>query len=376
MKDTHGGNIWQAAAEAGLDPAGIIDFSASINPYGPPTGVIEAIKDSLSVIPPYPDPDCVGVKLVLAEHHGISSDEVLAGNGSTEFIYLIPQVFKPKSALIIEPAFSEYKISLKLHGCGVETLVLREDEDFELDMPRLEREMRKGFRLLYIANPANPTGALIKKSRMFEVANLCETLGVTLVIDEAFMDFCEGGYPPVEESFKTHVKTFRNMLVLRSMTKFFAIAGLRLGYVIANKNIIKRISEFLPPWSVNSIASVAGCRALKDRAFMDDSRRRVKEEREAFSAALASTGAVMTYPSAANFLMAKITAQGLTAPVVKAELLKKGILVRDLSAVAGLGPRYLRFAVRKRDENALLADAIANIAASAASSSKGVLAGE
>lgn len=367
MKDTHGGNIWRAAGQAGIDPAGIIDFSASINPFGPPPGVIEAIKNSISVIPPYPDPDCAELKLALAEYHGVSPDEVLAGNGSTEFIYLIPRVFTPhisKTALIIEPAFSEYKNSLKLHGCAVDGLVLREDEGFELDVTRLEHVLRKGgyapigYRLLYIANPANPTGALIKKSRMFEVAGLCETMGVTLVIDEAFMDFCE------EESFKAAVKTFRNILILRSMTKFFAIAGLRLGYVIANHNVIKRISEHLPPWSVNSLASVAGCHALKDRAFMEDSRLRVGEERAAFSAKMTSTGMVKTYPSAANFLMAKITAPGMTAPLIKAELLKKGILVRDLSAFAGLGPGYLRLAVRTNEENSILADAFSSLSSS------------
>ncbi|MBI5970891.1 MAG: threonine-phosphate decarboxylase [Deltaproteobacteria bacterium] len=356
MKDTHGGNIWQAARQAGVDPAAIIDFSANINPFGPPSGVIEAIKNSINVIPPYPDPDCVEIKAALAAHHGVDPDEVLAGNGSTQFIYLIPQVFNPpvsKTALIIEPAFSEYKTSLKLYGCGVESLVLREGEGFELDVTRLERELRKGHRLLYIANPANPTGALIKKSRMFEVAGLCEKLGVTLALDEAFMDFCE------EESFKGSVKIFRNMLIVRSMTKFFAMAGLRLGYVIANRDVIKRLSGHLPPWSVNSLAAVAGCHALKDRAFMEDTRKRIREERAAFGAMLDSTGAVKTYPSAANFLMARVTAQGFTGPLIKAELLKKGILVRDLSAAAGLGPQYLRFAVRNKEENSVLVDALA-----------------
>ena len=209
MKDTHGGNIWEAAQKAGLSPEGIVDFSASINPAGLCQGAREAVRKALKLAASYPDPYAIELKKALSSYYGISAEEVLPGNGSTELIYLIPQILKPKKALIIEPAFSEYRKSLECCGCKVDSLVLRERDGFLLGLNPLRGLSRVKKAILkiqpdivYVCNPSNPTGVLTEKRAIVDLAGFCEKAGAALVVDEAFMDFCEGLNPLRGQSVK------------------------------------------------------------------------------------------------------------------------------------------------------------------------------
>jgi len=252
MNKTHGGNIWKIAKENGLRPEDIIDFSASINPLGPSPRAIDAIKSAAALLGHYPEPQADSMKSELAFFHKLPEENILAGNGSTQFIYLIPQVLKPKAALLIEPAFSEYRNSLIANHCTVDEIILREEDDFCLARDRLFDVLKKGYDILYLGNPANPTGVVADKKTVIEIATACKRYGTILIVDEAFIHFVE------EDSVKQEAVLFDNLIVLRSMTKFFAMPGLRLGYTIAHKNIIKQFEKFVPPWSVNTLAIVAG----------------------------------------------------------------------------------------------------------------------
>lgn len=356
MRDIHGGNIWGASVASSIPPEEILDFSASINPFGAPDGVRAAIERVLKkgLASPYPDPESSALRSALAGFHGVRAPEVLPGNGSTEFIYLIPGVYRPKKALIAEPAFSEYRRALEGFGCGVESLVLREKDGFAFDPGRFADKVKKGFDLVVLANPANPTGALMEKAEVLEAAKICGKAGAALVVDEAFADFAEAG------SIKRECTAMRHVVVLRSMTKFFSMAGLRLGFIVAHASTVKRFSSFIPPWSVNTLASVAGAAALEDSGYIARTLRWAARERGALFKGLSSIGALKPYPGAANFLMAKITAP-LTATELKARLFGDRILIRDLSAFRGLGNRHFRVAVRKGRENSLLMDALRRV---------------
>lgn len=349
MKDIHGGNIWEAAS--GARPEDILDFSASINPLGPSPKVVKAIKDALKYLPPYPEPRSTAFARAAADFHGISSDEVLAGNGSTEFIYSIPNILRPSSALIIEPAFSEYRTALALSGCRAESLVLKEDEGFSLNLKKLYGKLKNGFDMLFIGNPSNPTGKTFKKEALLDIASACEKYGTAFIVDEAFIDFMEDG------SIKREAVKRKNVIVLRSMTKYFSIAGLRLGYVISNKRIIRKLSGSMPPWSVNTLAAAAGRAAFKDSAFSEATLKWLKEEKQFLSSGLCLIPGFTAYDSKANFIMVK-TSSGLTAPRLKEALSRKGILIRDLSSFRGLGQRYFRVAVKRRKENIILLEAL------------------
>ena len=356
MKKVHGGNVWDASSRLGLPVGEIIDFSASINPCGPSRHVKEAIRRSLPLLPSYPDPDNNSLRESLASFHGLSPNEILPANGSTELIYLIPQVLKPRSALIIEPAFSEYRASLLLSGSSVDSFMLKERDGFSLSPERLVEALRgRRYSLVYLGNPANPTGSLIKRDEVIRVASICKKAGAYLVVDEAFIDFKE------EESLKRCVRRFGNLLVLRSMTKFFSLTGLRLGYMVADERIIKRFKDRIPPWSVNTLASASAVAALKDRGYMERTKGWLEKERPFLLKGLGSIEGLKAYPSNANFVMARIDKNGLDAPRLKRLLLREGILIRELSDFRGLGKRYFRVAVKRRGENRMLLDALGRI---------------
>ncbi len=352
MKDTHGGNVWDAAEKTRRGISGILDFSASINPLGISRDAVKAVKASMNLLPHYPDPDSRELKKAIAGFYGLSPEHILPSNGSTELIYLIPSVLRPKRALIIEPAFSEYRRALELNACRPDTFMLREDEGFAINLKELSSALKRNYGLLCIANPANPTGAAMDRECILRIAALCKKHGTRLMVDEAFADFNEG------ISIKEKAALQRHVFCLRSLTKFFGIAGLRLGFLISHALTIKEIKKKLPPWTVNTIASKAAVASLKDGGFHEKTLKLIERERRFLYDALSSINRLKPYASIANFLMVKIRSKRLNAPELKAMLFKRGILIRDLSAFTGLGKKFFRIAVRKRMENAVLVSAL------------------
>jgi len=351
--DIHGGNIWKASRTASKSLTGIIDFSASINPLGPPKASIKAIEDGIRLIPPYPDPYAFELREALSAFHAIPADNILPANGSTELIYLIPRFLKPGRALIVEPAFSEYRSALALSDIRAESFVLSKVDGFGLDLGRLGRKLAQGFSALYIANPANPTGVLYPEEEVLKVIDMAGRSGATVVLDEAFIDFSGGSV--AKEAVKTE-----NAIVLRSLTKFYSIAGLRLGYAIANRKITAGLSRLMPPWSVNTLASMAGAAALSDDAYRERTAAWLSEEKEFLSRAIASIKGLEPYPSSANYIMVRIGSR-VSAKELAAALFKKGLLIRDLGAFMGLGPELFRVAVLSREANRSLIEALREV---------------
>ncbi|MEE9613764.1 MAG: threonine-phosphate decarboxylase CobD, partial [Thermodesulfobacteriota bacterium] len=322
MKETHGGDIWAAARRAGKSPEEIIDFSASISPLGLSPRAAGAVREALALSGAYPDPDVRELRHALADHHGISPEELLPANGSTELIYLVPSVFRPKKALIVEPAFSEYRYALELGGVSVDEFQCREEDSFLPDIEGLFKRLEGRYDLLYIGNPANPTGALMEKELLLKVVDECGKHGTVVIVDEAFADFSE------EDSVKASVGEFENLVVLRSMTKFFSMAGLRLGYLVAPPAVVERFRSFLPPWSVNTLAQAAGVATLGDTEHMEEIKRWFASEREYMPGRLGKFAELEVFPSAANFFMIKSSWDGVAGGHVKDALGERGILVR------------------------------------------------
>lgn len=348
MKDVHGGNIWEACARAGLPLDEIIDFSASINPLGIPKAAAAAVRSGLALTGPYPDPDSKALVAAISEGHGVEAADIIPGNGSTEFIFLMPRILKPKRALIAEPAFSEYRAALELTGCRVDSITSRRSASFSLDLGRLDAMLRRGYDVFILANPANPTGAVLEKDAVLEVARLCARQSTTFVVDEAFADFCEN------VSIKAEAGRLKNTVVLRSMTKFFSMAGLRLGFIVSNRRLIKGFAREKPPWSVNTLASFAGVAALKDSRYAGKTLRWLSVERPALFEGLSGIKGITPYPSVANYIMARIDHPQTDALSLRDALFRKKILVRELAAFRGLGRSYFRVAVRSAEDNRLL----------------------
>ncbi len=348
-KDIHGGDIWQASRLRGASPEELLDFSASINPLGFPASSRKALLSAVKSIPPYPDPSSSVLKEAIAGFHAIGTDEVVPANGSNEIINIIPRLLKRGPALIVEPAFSEYRKALELSGIRVRSHLLREQDGFRLDAARLRKAI-EGCSAVYIANPSNPAGVLTLREELLDIISFAKNKGALAVVDEAFADFT--GVSVIPEAVRAG-----NVIVLKSMTKFYAMAGLRLGYAVGARRLMARLSAFIPAWSVNTLASSAGVAALKDRAFRKKTLEWFETEKEFLFSGLASLG-LTPFESSANYIMVKLNG-GVDARELRSSLLEKnGILIRELSAFPGLGPEFFRVAVLGREANKKLVAAL------------------
>jgi len=353
MQDTHGGDIRRIARERGLEASSIIDFSASINPEGPGPAALEALSDLLGKSPllaAYPEPHPGALTRALSSYLGVHEDQIAVGNGSTEFIYLLPRIFAPRSAMVVEPAFSEYARALGLAGAAVRPFFLRPEDGFCLDQAGLEKALAETRpQVLYMANPSNPIGRLESLQTMVRVAAACREAGTLFIVDEAFIDFNESC------SLAGVAARSGNLVVLRSMTKFFGLAALRLGYIVAGADLIEDVRKHLAPWSVNALADAAARASLADSAYIARTRAWLRREALFMKEGLDSLEGLYAYPSSANYFTVRLSKRrGLGAPALGELLLKRRILIRDLSGVRGLGSEYFRVALRRREENALL----------------------
>ncbi len=365
MNGRHGGNVKALARECGFDEEDILDFSANINPLGPPEWLAHVIQSLIGSLSRYPDPQCASLVKTAAEVHGVPEEEIVAGNGSSELIHLLPRALKDrgkaKRAVIPVPAYGDYAVSAALAGLAVEKLPLREEDGFVPNLAELEDRLQDGD-ILYLGQPSNPAGALCNPEALRALAS--RRPQATFVIDEAFADF-------IPDLDRLTSRRPPNMIVLCSLTKFYAIPGLRLGFAVAERSIADRLRDLVPTWSVNTLAQAAGERALKDRDYAKRTREAVAVLRERFAAALATVPGLTVYPGTANYLLIRIdsrrggrtrTGRGMKAPDAREmgdRLLAGGIAVRLCHDMDGLDARFFRVAVRTEEENARFLEALA-----------------
>jgi len=350
----HGGNIIDIARQLGTEPSEIIDFSASINPLGLSPKVRKSIICALDSLVHYPDNTHRELKQALAAYHGLSPANIVVANGSTELIYHLPAMLPGSRALIISPSFNEYVRSLVQQHWDPRHFTLKPESNFSLDLEALERTLAEGYDALYLCNPGNPNGTLYTLRTIEQVYRLCIASGTFLVLDEAFMDFCE------DSSAKHDIVKGDNGIVLRSMTKFFGIPGLRLGYALSSTTMAERLDAMGGPWSVNTLALAAGAAALQDREHNRLTVEYIRQERRILFDRLSEIHNLRVYPSSANFLLAEII-DGMTAMELRDRLMHQRMLIRDCSNFMGLSPRFFRIAVRTREENERLLEALKRI---------------
>ena len=347
----HGGNVRQLALSAGLAVEDIIDFSASINPLGLPEWFRPLISRTIGSLTHYPDPDCRALTEAISACYRVEKEEVIAGNGSTELLYLIPRVLSASRAVIPVPSYSDYAQASELSGLTVEKVFMKEESGFKPDISAIESRLA-GNDIVFFGQPNNPTGVLCDADELRDMA--MGNGSTTFVIDEAFADFVEG-----MDSLTRRRPA--NVIVLLSFTKFFAIPGLRLGCAVADPPVISRIREFMPPWSVNTFAQTVGEAALADAEYARKSKAYVHEERTSLTEEMQSIPGLYVYPGAANFLMVRIDRNGINAPKLAQELIRKGIAIRVCENFDGLDSRFLRVAVSTAEENGRLCDAMRDV---------------
>lgn len=339
---THGGNIYEAARRYGYAEKKIIDFSSNVNPLGASSYAKRAAKKALSSIDRYPDPDMRDLRKAIARYFGIKSEHVMCGNGSNSLIHLLPRVFRPRKVLIPFPTFSEYSAAVEEAGCEVVPFPLLEREGFRVDALEMSFAL-KGVDMAFLCNPNNPTGQIVPKAEMLEIARYALEHGVRLVVDEAFMDFTDS-----ESIIKEAVET-SHLICIRAFTKFFGMPGLRVGYAVSGEATIAGLREGQEPWTVSIPAERAAIAVLGDWTYIEKTRRLINKERDRLLSALRILPGVETFPCAANFLLIKLTA--IDVPTFIDKLGERGMLVRDCSSFFGLDGRYIRIAIRTGCEN-------------------------
>ncbi|MCC5656077.1 threonine-phosphate decarboxylase CobD [Nostoc sp. XA010] len=352
----HGGNLAWAAALAGCPPDAILDFSASISPLGPPNSAIAAILSQLGNLKHYPDPNYSELRLALSHFHQLPPEWILPGNGSAELLTLIGRELAQLAAtILITPAFGDYYRTLKSYNAKVLecplSLVsghtLREGEvPTSLVIDKGHRTKDKG---LLLNNPHNPTGKLFSRE---SILPYLEQFAL-VVVDEAFMDFVS---PNEEQSLIPVVQEYRNLVVLRSLTKFYSLPGLRLGYAIAHPNCLAKWQLWRDPWPVNTLAAAAAIAALQDTDFQQQTWAWLPPARNQLFQGLAEIPGLQPQPSAANFLL--VESQESTLQLQQKLLKHHQILIRDCLSFKELGDRFFRVAVREESDNQRLLTAL------------------
>jgi len=353
---SHGGNIYEVMREIGWGSEKLLDFSANINPLGFPESVREVIEKNIDSIIHYPDPEQRDLKKAAASYYGVGEENVLPGNGSVELINLALETLRPSKVIIPSPAFTEYAMSAKARGIEVELLDLTKngfmwDGDFE---ELLIKKMSLGS-LVIVCNPNNPTGILVSSENIRALMKEAKRKGAFLLLDEAFIDFIGE-----HESLGREAVNYPNIIILRSLTKFFALPGLRLGFAIANRDLVSRIEKLKDPWNVNTFAAAVGREVLKDEEYIKRTREYIDRERNFLWHKLKEFDGLKPFKPSANFILVKITGN-FTASYLSRELLKKGIMIRTCGDFAFLDDTYFRVAVKSREDNETLIEALKSI---------------
>ncbi|MCQ6276939.1 threonine-phosphate decarboxylase [Bacillus sp. V3B] len=346
---SHGSNPHYLYEAAGLKkPDHVLDFSANINPFGPPSSIQENWIDFFQGIWQYPDPHTASLKGKLAEREGVLKEQILIGNGGAEMISLIGRLLAGKKVLIVEPAFSEYEKACQINDCDISYFQLA--EGWEIDSDALRKKLSQ-VDAVFFCNPNNPTGLYYPLKTILPILRECETQNCFLIVDEAFHDFLME-YEPLSPL----IKEYTRLILLRSLTKMFAIPGLRLGYAIASREIITKLSDYRPHWSVNSVALAVGDICVAEKNYIEETVQFIHSEREKLVAFYEKNGFEVSY-SKVNFYLLRDPQLVDPYPLFQF-LLQKGIVPRHTFNFPGLEGRWLRFAIRNREENQKLKEAM------------------
>ena len=370
MQDPHGGNIANICLTYGLQPEEVVDFSANINPLGFPKGIETAICSNINTILHYPDPNCSELRRKLALKYDCKESNIVVGNGSSELFYLIPRAISPERGFVFQPTFTEFPRALKCAAVSVEEIICRDDDSFKIETACLSSYIEKSSvretntlgssslfkKIIFLCNPNNPTGYLIGKD---EIVNLTQNYpDALIVVDEAFMELT---FEPERYSVIDLAAKADNLIVVRSLTKLYGIPGIRLGFLVANQDIVDRLLLQKEPWSVNSLAQFTGSAALDDMQFVIESRKYICAEKGFLFNELLKIKNIHVFKPSVNFILIKIVDEMLSASDLLGKLIKFGIIIRDCSNFVALSEKYFRVAVRNRDENIRLISALKEV---------------
>ena len=353
--NVHGGNVHKASRLLDTSLDQILDFSANINPLGMSRKGLDAVKDALQDVIHYPDPDMTHLYSITSELWNIPKECIVFGNGAAELIYAICRLPQIEGVYVPAPGFSEYSHGAKSCGLPIVEYPLEFDEhifSFSYDLNTMLQDLQQSkHQLVFIGNPNNPCGTLWKQESR-ELFELCKKKGHYLVFDESFIDFLGDTY-----SMRNYVKEYDNVIVVHSLTKFYAVPGLRIGAMMANPMITQFIKDHIPAWSVNHIAQIYSEEALQDVDYIKRTRTALKTEKEWLYKELMQMDSLRCIEPSVNYILCHLHEQYSLEDMIQ-NLYHQSILLRDCSQYTGLGPNWFRVAVKTRKQNQQLIQAL------------------
>jgi threonine-phosphate decarboxylase len=353
----HGGNIQDLAKKTGCAVDDIVDMSSNLNPLGPPEDIEKVICDNLIKIKSLPEVDAASMRKGFANFHGIDQSQVIAGNGTTFFIYTIPKALASKKVLIAGPTYSDYKDACIMHKIDFQHCIAKDSNQFDPDIDEISR-MAKQADTVFICNPNNPTGALILREKLEYLIQ--KHSDIVFIVDESYLPFVDGAneYSLVSKS------GYKNLIVLSSMSKIFRIPGLRTGFLSAAPGICEKIMAYYQPWSVNALAQAVIQHIFNHperiEPFYKATREYIKAEKQVFLESLKNVQGINFFDTRTYFILARLTDK-LKSKDFCEQIGRHKILIRDCSNFFGLSDQYVRFSLKQRKINLRLAQLIKQV---------------
>lgn len=353
----HGSDLEKIQQVYHIKKEEITSFSANVNPLGISPLLRETLASHLDAITTYPDRDYVALRQAISDYTGADFSQILVGNGSTELISLLIQIRCPKKALIIGPTYSEYEREISL-GDGTSLYhKLAEKHNFHLDLEELEPKLNESIDLLVICNPNNPTSSAIPRKQMRQILDICKQQDIFVIIDETYVEFA----PNLDEITAVPLTNYyNNVAILRGVSKFFASPGLRLGYAICgNQDFIREMNKKKNPWTINSLAAIAGEIMFKDTEYINRTKELIFTERKRIMDILSGWKSVKIYEPLANFMLVRILKPGCSSDQLFEHCIKQKMMIRDCSTFPFLNHEYIRFCFMTPEDNNRLLTAMA-----------------
>jgi threonine-phosphate decarboxylase len=344
----HGGQLRQIASRFGIAAERLVDFSANINPAGPPPAVQSAIRSALeaqSILATYPDLDLVELREAIAQYTGVQPENIAVANGFVPLLEASLRSLRIQRCLLPVPCFGEYRRTLENAGVATVPLSLKQNQGFAYGIDTMrEALVNHSCDAILLANPQNPSGVLCKGEEILCLMKFAAQRNIAVLLDEAFIDYC-----PLD-SLTLRSTEFAKIVIFRSVTKFFAIPGLRVAYAVGKISTIKAMNCFVAPWPITSFASIAACAALRDEPYAEKSRTANNRQRLWLEQELVRLR-IATYPSSTNFLLLRFPEAVDVNLLWERMIVEEQVVMRSCTNFESLAPMHLRIAVRSQDEN-------------------------
>lgn len=355
----HGSDLEKIESIYHIKREDIISFSANVNPLGISYHLKNTLANQLDAITSYPDREYTQLRRCIAGYADSQMENIIVGNGSTELISLFIQTQHPKKAMILGPTYSEYEREITLGGGTANYYPLRESDGFRLDADDFCRHLNDSIDLLVLCNPNNPTSTSINRDEMRLILDTCLQYGIFVMVDETYVEFA-----PKEARVTAVPLTnyYNNLIILRGTSKFFAAPGLRLGYAVTgNQDVCKAINTRKNPWTINSLAEIAGRLMFCDHEYVLKTQQLISSERTRLFQELSSWDTVKVYRPSANFMLLQILKDNVTSDELFDHCIRKCMMIRDCSTFPFLNDKYIRFCIMHPEQNDRLLDAFREI---------------